>query len=80
VSNGDIQRAEQPFISDRLTSTVFLEAARRVVRLFPEGLLVRNRVGNLSVLDTDGEYVGWVDLTTGEVKQVPTEDEGRDDR
>ena len=29
--------------------------------------LVKNRVGNLSILDDDGEYVGFIDLGNGEV-------------
>jgi len=34
----------------------------------PQGCtLVKNEVGNLAILDTDGVYIGFVDLTTGEV-------------
>lgn len=43
-----------------------LQAAWRLAEETPTAQLVKNRVGNLSVL-IDGEYRGVVDLATGEV-------------
>lgn len=38
----------------------------RLVARFPDAVLVRNQVGNLTVLDQPGgEYVGYVELAAG---------------
>lgn len=58
------------------------DAAAGLARRFPDAELVRNAVGNLTVL-VYGVYVGWVDLRTAEVTIVVDEgDAGRnvDDR
>jgi hypothetical protein len=44
----------------------FLAAAQAVASRFPDCELVKNQVGNLSIL-LDGEQIGWVDLRYGEV-------------
>lgn len=41
-------------------------AAAEVARRWPAAVLVKNEVGNLAVV-VGGEYVGFVDLRTGEV-------------
>lgn len=50
-------------------------ASPRPPTRFPDSVLVRNGVGNLSVID-GREFVGWVDLLTGEVNEVNHEEEG----
>lgn len=47
----------------------FLAAATVVAARYPTAELVKNPVGNLSVV-VDGEYVAYVDLRTGEVAEV----------
>lgn len=37
-----------------------------VVERTPTARLVKNQVGNLSILDEDGTYIGYVDLHEGE--------------
>lgn len=59
-----------------LTPALLLQAAQEIVRRRPQSTLVKNDVGNLAVID-DGEYVGFIDLRTGEVDlswAVPTEE------
>lgn len=41
-----------------------------VANRFPGADLVKNQVGNLSILDTGGLYIGWIDLRTGEVEMA----------
>jgi hypothetical protein len=42
------------------------EMADAVAARYPDAILVKNQVGNLSVLD-GGEFVGWLDLRFGGV-------------
>ncbi|UGT65302.1 hypothetical protein LTT66_18200 [Nocardia gipuzkoensis] len=42
------------------------EMADAVTARYPDAILVKNQVGNLSVLD-GGEFVGWLDLRFGGV-------------
>lgn len=44
------------------TPEELIEALRAVSDAVPDATLVRNRVGNLAVLDGEGVYRGWVDL------------------
>lgn len=37
----------------------------------PNATVVRNDVGNLSILNADGSHVGWIDVLTGEVVNLP---------
>jgi hypothetical protein len=48
-------------------------AAGALALRFPDAELVRNSVGNLTVL-LDDEYIGWVNLRTGEVTIFADED------
>ena len=50
-----------------MTPQELLSAAHTVLARWPEAELVKNGVGNLSILD-DGAYVGWINLRDGEVK------------
>lgn len=50
-----------------MTADEFLAAATTVHGRMPQARLVKNQVGNLSLLDACDEYVGWVNLRTGEV-------------
>jgi len=43
-----------------------VEAARRS---YPDGVLVKNAVGNLAVMLND-EYVGFIDLATGRFNNI----------
>lgn len=54
-----------------ITTEALLQAAQRAAEVFPAARLVRNEVGDLSVL-VDGEYAGHIDLTFGEVYQYGT--------
>ncbi|MFJ1461819.1 hypothetical protein [Nocardia sp. N2S4-5] len=40
--------------------------AEQVAARHPNATLVKNDVGNLSIIDA-GEYAGWLDLGSGEV-------------
>lgn len=40
---------------------------RDLAARFPDATVVRNDVGNLAVLNSDGGFVAWVDVLTGEV-------------
>jgi hypothetical protein len=53
---------------DQLAAAVAL-----LIRRVPGCTLAKNQVGNLSVL-LDGEYVGFVDLRTGDVELFDDED------
>jgi len=39
-------------------------------------VVVRNMVGNLSILDGNGAYVGHIDLVDGDVELVPKAERG----
>lgn len=39
----------------------------------PDATVVRSRVGNLSILDAAGKYIGWADVITGEVQMIARE-------
>lgn len=41
----------------------------------PDATVVRSRVGNLSILDVSGKYIGWADVITGEVQMIAGERE-----
>lgn len=43
-----------------------LKLARRVKAEYPGVTLIKNRVGNLVIVEDD-VYVAWLDLTTGEI-------------
>lgn len=58
-----------------LTPALLLQAAQEITRLRPESTLVKNEVGNLAVVD-GGEYVGFIDLRTGEVDLSWADTEG----
>jgi hypothetical protein len=49
-----------------MTPAQLLEGARVVAARFPDAELVKNKVGNLAIM-VGGEYVGYLDLRTGEV-------------
>ena len=50
-----------------MTPQQFLSAVQQVIERAPEAELVKNRVGNLSIINADQDYIGWVDLRYGEV-------------
>ena len=52
-----------------MTPAQLLEGARTVAERFPGAVLVKNEVGNLAIWN-GGEYVGWLDLRTGEVNDA----------
>ena len=52
-----------------------LAAVQQAYDRYPSARLVRNRVGNLSLL-VDDEYVGWLDLTFGQFNDL-NDDEGQ---
>ena len=52
-----------------LTPAQLLDGAREVAGRFPDAELVKNDVGNLAIV-AGGEYVGYLDLRTGEVEDV----------
>ncbi len=54
-----------------MTPEQFLAAATEVAQRFPDAVLVRNQVGNLAIMSSAGEYVGWVDLSCGDVHASP---------
>jgi len=47
-----------------LTPALLAEAARQVSERHPDARLIKNQVGNLSIL-VDGEYLGYIDLFDG---------------
>jgi hypothetical protein len=51
---------------DDLTPAQLIIACQEAAKLFPGCVLVKNRVGNLAVV-LAGDYVGFIDLKTGEV-------------
>lgn len=50
-----------------MTPQQLREIADAVIERFPDATLEKNQVGNLSVLDSDGAYVGWIDLRFHEI-------------
>ena len=50
-----------------MTPAQLLEAAQAVHAQHPDGTLLKNGVGNISVLDSEGRYCGYIDLVNGEV-------------
>jgi hypothetical protein len=48
-----------------MTPQQLLTVAQQVATWYPEADLVKNQVGNLSVVNA-GQYVGFIDLATGE--------------
>jgi hypothetical protein len=49
-----------------MTAAQFLSAAQQLFSAHPEVELVKNRVGNLSIL-RNGLSIGWIDLRNGSV-------------
>lgn len=49
-----------------MTVEELVAMADRAARFWPGAQVVKNQVGNLTVL-VDGEMVGWLNLGTGEV-------------
>lgn len=49
-----------------MTMGEFVRMAHRVMEKRPNATLVKNKVGNLAILDDD-EFVGYLDLLDGEV-------------
>lgn len=50
-----------------MTPQQLLAAAQTVVERAPDAELVKNKVGNLAIVNTDGNYIGWVNLRYGTV-------------
>lgn len=50
-----------------MTTDQFLEAAEEVMDRMPGATLVKNQVGNLTIMDLHGDMAGWVNLRNGEV-------------
>ncbi len=45
-----------------------MESAIGYIRArFPRATLVRNLVGNLAILNEKNEFVGWIDISDGQV-------------
>lgn len=52
-----------------MTPQQFLAAAQEVAERAPEAQLAKSpATGNLAIITTEGDYVGHVDLRTGEVE------------
>lgn len=62
-----------------MTPQQFLAAAQAVIERAPQARLVKNQVGNLAIVTAEGDYVGHVDLRTGDV-ELFAEDPGADVR
>lgn len=45
-----------------LTAEEFLAAARTIYQQTPDAKLLKNDVGNLTIVDAAGEYIGYVDI------------------
>ena len=50
-----------------MTPQQLLAAAQTLVERVPDAELVKNKVGNLSIVNSDGDYLGWVNLRYGRV-------------
>lgn len=50
-----------------VTPEQLVRAGIRILQEYPDAQIVRNRVGNLSVMD-GARYAGYVDVNTGEVE------------
>lgn len=58
----------RPTVSLRnMTPQQLLTAAQEVIDYATDAELIKNEVGNLSIVDPDRGYIGFVDLRTGEV-------------
>lgn len=51
-------------------------ALRRLRKVCPSAVLVKNSIGNLAVLDGRGVYIGWIDCGDGTLTVLP-EDQRR---
>lgn len=49
-----------------ITGDDLVRMGAEVTAACPEHTLVKNAVGNLAIM-VDGDYVGWLDLNSGEV-------------
>lgn len=63
-----------------LTPQRLAEAASAVAERYPDTVLMKNAAGNLCVIRKDDEegYLGWIDLTTGDVEFFEMELETRE--
>lgn len=50
-----------------------IRAGREILRRYPEARLMKNRVGNISIM-VEGEYVGYVELYNGLVTWIEKEE------
>jgi hypothetical protein len=57
-----------------MTPPQLLSAAQTVIDRAPDAELVKNEVGNLAIVSTAGEYLGFVDLRNGEVTWMDDSD------
>ncbi len=58
-----------------MTPQELLAAAQNVVERMPDAQLAKNQVGNLAILDAEGEFRhGYIDLRYGEVTFYEDED------
>lgn len=55
-----------------MTPQRLVEIAQEVAARTPDAELVKNGVGNLAILDSEGEFIGWIDLRYGEVDFLET--------
>jgi hypothetical protein len=44
-----------------------IRALQEIVDAQPEARLVKNQIGNLTILSREGEYIGWLDIHEAEV-------------
>lgn len=49
-----------------MTPAQLLAGAREIAGRWPDALLIKNQAGNLAI-SSGGEFVGYLDLRTGEV-------------
>jgi hypothetical protein len=54
-----------------MTPAQLLEAAQTVVDRVPDARLLKNAVGNLTIVDPDDNYIGYIDLRFGDVELFP---------
>ncbi|MCM6778045.1 hypothetical protein NDR87_30880 [Nocardia sp. CDC159] len=50
-----------------MTTDDLLAAAQDLAQRYPRADLIKNSVGNLVVVDEDGQSVAYLDLSTGEI-------------
>ncbi len=57
-------------LRDAVAPVVLIQALQIVHGQFPGAKVMRNSVGNLAIVGDDGSYLGYVDLTDGDVVQA----------